>query len=351
MTMLPDNPTQDVESVFDQRFTAILVVLSGYTALAANVLWWFEWLPTVVRIPLALPILLFTPGYTVITALVPTSAKPPAKPDADLAATNSYLPDGISLFERITLAVVISIALVPMVALVVNAVAGLNVGLILIGISLVTAGAAVIAVYRRPTTRTHAYTGAATNTSIWENVPTDRITLGAVVIALLLVGTSAAVSMTGSGSQSMTEFYVGSTNENGTFVASGYPQSFDVGEEKPYTLKIRSHEDDPQQYEIVGLLVSEDGQSVTELGRTTANVQPGEIATVQYPVAPTQKEENLTVQFLLYQGEAPQDVTAETAHRVLEISVTVGDSTVDTDSTETLIVSPVEDIRDNGVTI
>ncbi|MFC7205400.1 DUF1616 domain-containing protein [Haloferax namakaokahaiae] len=349
--MIPDTTSRRVDSAFERQFTTILVLLSGYTVVAAGLLWLVEWLPTFVRIPLALPILLLTPGFAVVTALVPTSASAPEQPDDDVSSTSAYLPEGLGVFERVTLAVVVSIALVPLVTLGVNVVAGIDIGLILAGVSLVTVGATAAAIHRRPTTGTHAW--GSSSSSIWEAVPTDRLTVGALVLALLLVGTSAAVSLPGSEEPTdMTEFYVGNTSANGTFVASDYPQSFAVGEEKPYHLKIRSNDDDSRQYEVVALLTTGSGDSAatTELGRTTTTVQPNETATVRYPVEPTQRGENLTLRFLLYHGTAPQEADVETADRVLRISIDVGQQSADTDSTETLILPPVEHTLDNGVT-
>lgn len=323
--MSTDKSNQAAASLFDRRFTAIIVLLAGYTVLASATLVWFDDLPTVARIPLALPILLVTPGYGLVTALFPTSAR-----DSDTTPTAgriaSYVPDGLPLFERMTVAVVVSIAIVPFVALLVDVVIGFDITFVLAGVSLITVGASGIAVVRRLRSDDVPASGATSTKR--QSVLTDKITIGALVVAVLLVGSTAAFALTApSDRPDQTEFYVGNTTDTGEFVATGYPKAFELGEERTYKLKIRSNADDPRQYEIVALFGGADSSgTATELSRVTTTVQPGETATVDYPVAPTESGENLTVQFLLYQGSAPPNPTADTAHRILRISIDVTQS-------------------------
>jgi len=66
--MIDDTPTGESNEAPRWNVGATLIAVSSYTVFVAGALLWFD-LPTAVRLPLALPVVLFTPGYAVVTAL------------------------------------------------------------------------------------------------------------------------------------------------------------------------------------------------------------------------------------------------------------------------------------------
>lgn len=141
--------------------TTVLGAVSVYTALAAVLLGWVVSLPTILRIPIALPVLLFTPGYAIVSALFPLEGAregPPGDRSGSFHADEQSTPlhggersdPSLAPLERGILAVVVSIAIVPAVMLAVMAVAGLHISLVLAGVTALTVAAAVIGVLRAP---------------------------------------------------------------------------------------------------------------------------------------------------------------------------------------------------------
>jgi uncharacterized membrane protein len=314
--MIDDTPTGESNEAPRWNVGATLIAVSSYTVFVAGALLWFD-LPTAVRLPLALPVVLFTPGYAVVTALVPETRETAARAPGE----NGPRQDGFSPLERCTVAVVASAALVPMIALAVNAAIGIEVDLILLGITTLTMAASGIGISR---SAGGASTDGASVPDLGDAVPTDSVTLVAVAVAALLVAASAGLLFASDpGQAQMTEFYVVNETDDGTEVAEGYPKSFALGEERPYQLRIDHRGDRPQEYTVVVTLENASGESAMELDRFETVVGPDETARETYFASPPRTGDDLTLKFLLFEGDAPPDPSAETPHRTLEISIEV----------------------------
>lgn len=326
--MTPDKITRRPGSSRHQRTTAVLAAISIYTVATAGVLWLFDGLPTAVRLPLALPVLLLFPGYAVLNALLPGFGRPTNDLRTDDSPPEDRSPGDYSTLERGILAIVTSIAVVPMVALATAPVAGVDGDVILAGVAGVTVVASGISVLRSPAVETREarraerqrFRGRAILEAGRKHVLTDTVSQVAIAITVLLLVASAGVAFTGSTDDApMTEFYV--VDETG--------DAGDVGTTSPdgtvFDLRIKHHSDEPRPYTVVVMGLDDasgaDAGSWTELHRASLEVAPDETAGETYRATGSELNGTSTVQFLLYTGDAPADADPETAHRTLEISV------------------------------
>lgn len=309
-----------------------LAAAAGYVVLVTAVLALPVDLPTAVAVPLALPVFLFAPGYAVVTAIAPATAYPTSAdtPSDRLGVRQTH--DGLSPLERVTLSVLASIAVVPLVAFALNFAVGVALVSTLAGVAAVTAVAAIVAAHRRRRPGLDAFTApgrAGGKRSLLDGVPSDALTLGCGAIALLLLVSSATMAMTGDNSTD-TEFYLVTETADGEYEASGYPTDLAQGSPTEYTLGIEQHGDDAREYTIVAQLEdrSGTGDNATvddreELDRSSTTVDPGSETVETYEVTPTMTGDDLTLTFLLYEGDAPEEPTRETAHRVVYLPVQV----------------------------
>jgi|AntDeeMinimDraft_5_1070356.scaffolds.fasta_scaffold00308_25 uncharacterized membrane protein len=308
-----------------------LAVAAGYVVAVTAVLALVGDLPTAVAVPLALPVLLFAPGYAVVTAISPARAAPAGAegPGDRLGVRRRH--DGLSRLERLTLSVVASVAVVPLVALVLDFVVGVALVPVLAGVSAVTVVSALVAAHRRGSaTAKLAGTagGPATDRSLLAGVPTDGITLGCAAIAVLMLVGSATMAVTGDRAAE-TEFYLVTETADGEYEASGYTTDLADGETAEYTLGIEQHSAQPQEYTVVAQLQARSGtganatvESREELDRFSTTVRPDNATMETSTVTPTTTGDR-TLAFLLYEGEAPAEPDRESAHRVVHLPVEV----------------------------
>jgi len=332
--MSSGSPLRPFGSATPGSSTAALVAVCAYAVVATGALWSVATLPTAVRIPLALPLLLFAPGYAIVTALFPVG-KPPneSTPGGSERETEagvcSEAPEPLAADERWTLALLTSIAVVPAVALVANAVTGVRAGPVLLGTTLVTVAAAVVAVVRLPIGGARSEAGGhgvGLSDVGLSAVPTDAVTIVAVTATVLLLVASVAVPFVGGASERpRTEFYLTNGNGNGAIPTDdadadgGGDGGLANGTTGEYDLRIQHHADDDRRYSVVVLMDPAGDRPPRELHRDSTSVAPGETATITYDA--TGLEQAGTLRFLLFRGDPPPDPDRQTAHRTLEIEL------------------------------
>jgi len=123
----------------------LLMACSVYAVAAAVALVGFD-LPTAARIPLALPLVLFVPGYGVVSALFPPVDFPERL--AGVGREDRHPAFGFATAERGVLSVIASIVVVPAVALAANPVTGIELTPVLAGVAGVTVVSSAVAVLR-----------------------------------------------------------------------------------------------------------------------------------------------------------------------------------------------------------
>lgn len=302
----------------DSYFRTMLLAVSIYTVTVTVIISIFGWLPSAVRIPLVLPVLLFAPGYAVVTAVFPNSRG---------RLSNSYEAEfsdaegsriELSFLERCTVAVFTSVVIVALVALVVDVVVGIRVAVILSGVSVVTLIASAIGMRREPDGARVVGSRLAPD----QVNPGDRIrrltngmTPIAIVLIVILLSLSGMYLVTGGNNDSpATEFYM--IDEDGDDVVNGSNQT--------YRLRVAQHSDTPQNYTIV--VMRRDNESSLAQGRNVTHqlsvtVPPGSTIETAYQANISEPTGDSTVWFLLYRGDVPRSPTPESAYRMLRVNL------------------------------
>ena len=325
---------------------------------------------TPLRVIFGLGFVLFLPGYALIAALFPekgqtateddeqtqteagteTGTEPSPVPGTDAAevddsqaatpSKHAHQQEGIDGIERVALSFGLSIAIVPLIGLVLNFTPwGIRLAPIALSVTVFTLVCVGVAARRRHELPAEErfqvpYRSwiAAGKAELFD--PDSRgdaaLNVALVVSVLLAVGSVGyAVAVPPQGEQ-FSEFYLLSESEDGELVADGYPDELTVGEQSELVVGIGNNEYERTSYTVIVQL-----QTVEQAGNTTMVREREEIdrfqATVEHnathhephTLQPTQSGEDLRVKYLLYKGSAPENPTQENAYRDLHIWIDV----------------------------
>jgi len=296
---------------------------------------------TPLRIIFGLPFVLFLPGYALVAALFPEAGEPPAErtePAPESSAASEAT--GIDGIERVALSFGLSIAVVPLLGLILNFTPfGIRLTPILIAVSGFTLALTAVAAHRRrqlPSDerfRLPYQEWLRTTRDEFTN-PDSRLdsvlNVFLVLSILLAVGSvTFAVTVPNQG-EAFTEHYLLTEQDNGTLVADDYPTEYTVGESRPIIVGIGNHEHQDLTYSVVVELQDVQIQnntttvlSETELQRFQAQVNAGETRHQRLNITPTEPGTRLRLAFLLYTAEPPANPTVENAYRETHLWVNV----------------------------
>jgi uncharacterized membrane protein len=352
----------------DLAATAALTVLAALSATLPVVS------ETPLRVVLGLPLVLFLPGYALIAALFPEAGEgPPAEPegsgepagegaDANASGTDDGVADsnasGIDGIERVALSFGLSIAVVPLLGLVLNFTPwGIRLVPILVAVGGFTLAATALAARRRrelPASERFAVPYetwvADARAELFEPDSRADAALNVLLVLSVLLATASvayAVAVPKQG-EAFTEFYLLTENESGELVADNYPTEFASGEARPVVVGVGNHEHEPTNYSVAVELQRvrfEDGSgervnvfrsnatnasNVTavvtreeRLGSFNASVPANETFQREYQIRPTMTGERMRLTFLLYRDGLPPDPSVDTAYRELHLWVNV----------------------------
>jgi uncharacterized membrane protein len=303
---------------------------------------------TPLRVVVGLPFVLFVPGYALVAALFPErgpdrtgeAGDGPAGPDPDPEAGTDADAGGIDGIERVALAFGTSIAVVPLLGLVLNF-TPFGIRLVPVvasvgGFTLVATG--VAAVRRRDLPDAERFRVpyrawlAAARAELFE--PDDRtdaalnvLLAASVVLAAASVGYAVAVPKQG---ESFTEFYLLTEGADGDLVADGYPTEFTAGEGRSLVVGIGNQEHERVNYTVVVQLdrvrVANDSTTVlerTELRRFTPGLAHNGTWQRSHVVTPRTTGERLRLTYLLYRDAPPATPSVDTAYREVHLWVNV----------------------------
>lgn len=324
---------------------ADLLAAAGLTALAAVAV--LVGLPGVLRIPLVMPLLLFLPGYALVSLLFPAAGTDPAslpavgdrKPSSGLTTDRSA---GLDAPGRLVLSVVFSSGLVGLVALAVNFMpVGLSAVPLAVTIGATTLGLLSLAAARR---RSHPPTERFAPTLSPPDLPwadegryrfrytpwNARIpNLALLVGALLLTASLGYAAVDSPDSPEFTEFRVVTEDMTGETQAL-YDQRLVAGQAQDVGVVVTNHEGTDVEYTVVAVLQrverTDSGVTVEEstvVGRRDVSVAAGEQRQVGVPVRPTMTGDDLRLQLLLYRDDVPDQPSERTAYRSLRLQVVV----------------------------
>jgi uncharacterized membrane protein len=205
-----------------------------------------------VRIAFAIPFIIFIPGYCLIAALYPRD-------------------DSLDTIERLALSFGTSIAVVPLIGLVLNYTPwGIRLVPILLSVTAFIVAACVAAAYRRsrllPEER---YSVRFTLPEVkWAGMPrTDRLLTAALLASVVFaVGTLVYVVATPRQGERFTEFYILGTGG----MAEGYPTSLEVGEGAELIMGVVNHEGEQVEYTVQVRLDGDAGSATLAAAPATA---------------------------------------------------------------------------------
>jgi uncharacterized membrane protein len=309
---------------------------------------------TPVRIVLGLVFVLFVPGYAFIAALFPEEGSQPT------GVNDEGLEDegGITGLERVALSLGTSIAIVPLIGLVLNFTPfGIRLLPIVVSLSVFVLVSVAVAAQRRwqlPVEERLAvpyreWFGAA-RTELFQPASRGEAVLNVVMVLSILLAASSvgyAVMVPQEG-ESFSELYLLTENESGGLVADDYPTNFTQGQGKQLFVGVGNHEHEDVQYSVVVELqrvdvqyfengtqvsnvtnstnvtnVSVDVQEEEDLQRFTPTVAANETWQERHTVTPTLTGDRLRLVYLLYKGDAPANPTTENAYREVHLWVNV----------------------------
>jgi len=286
------------------------------------------------RVLLAAPLFVFLPGYAILSALAPASDGV----DHSVTSTTRLRRRGLSWFERCTLSIAGSLALLPLVGVSMAAanVAYTTQNVLVVLLSVVVAGFAVGLVRR---TGLPAETRYAPPVNRWRTEARGAFfdtTRGDAALNVVLVIVVVA-AMTGFAyglaapprDESYTEAAI-LNDDNGSLVTGNYTQTVRQGQPFDFILSVENEEGIAENYTAVVVLerVRDTGDGLVvlernELARTSDAVADGETWREPMSVTPQLLGRNLRLDVLIYRGDAPATATRRTADQHLTLWVTV----------------------------
>lgn len=271
---------------------------------------------TPIRIVLGLPFVLFIPGYALIVALFPGGGElgnedETSETDDRLEESRGVGNDaGISGLERVAFSFGTSIALVPLIGLVLNFTPGgirlVPIMVALGGVTLVLVGNAVrrrhvLPVEEQFSVPYRGWIGSTWSELVHPRTRTDGALNVLLVVSLVLaVGSVVFAIGTPNKGEEFTEFYLLTEGEDGELAADNYPTNFTAGESKSLDLGISNHEQHTVDYSVVVELQqvqiqnnSTVVQSETELRRFKKQLAQNETWRQNHSVTPRMTGERL----------------------------------------------------------
>mgnify|MGYP000265359332 CR=1 FL=1 len=297
---------------------------------------------TPVRVIAGLVFALFIPGYAFIAALFPEDGSGPTD---DEVVTNPEAGgidgiDDIDGIERVSLSFGLSIALVPLVVLVLNftpwGIRLLPILVSLSGLTLVLTGVAAVRRWALPADERfrvpyRSWLVAGREELFSPATRTDAALNVLLVVSILLAAGSVGYAVTvPKEGERFSEFYLLTEGEDGELVADGYPTEFQRGESRSLIVGIGNQEHERTEYTVVTELqrVERVGNETrvrerTELRRFRPTLEHNETWHRQHEVTPEMTGERLRLQYLLYRGSPPATVNQSTAYREVHLWVNV----------------------------
>lgn len=283
---------------------------------------------------LGFPVLFYVPGYAVLAALFPRYRN-----DADERAFAGVSHGALSTFERTLLSFGVSLALLPPIALGIEAVgARFTASTVLLGVNTVVVTGVVVAAVRRfqlydsgelTESRLGWFSRRLTRLS-YRSRADAALTVLLVLVAVVATSTLGMALVAPDDGESYTTVALLTEDAAGNLTTAGHPATLTAGTSEPFVLAVENHEDRRVEYTVVGELQRVDRvdgtTSVveeTELVRRSRSVADGDTWRANLSVAPSMTGDDLRLTFLVYRGDPPKDPRIENADEHVHIWVDV----------------------------
>jgi uncharacterized membrane protein len=279
--------------------------------------------------------LLLCPGYALVSFAYPHAAAVDPHPGSTRLQGWVFRLPAISTVERVALAVALSIVLLPFVSALLVALTGtLRGGSLVVLLAAVTVVFGSGAIGRRlslPAEHRYEVPIRRLGASFRGNGRPHSILNILLAIAILcsLFGLSYAVFVPQSDGESYTSLALLAENDQGTLVAGDYPTTFERGEQKQLTVRLRNEEGKPVQYTLFVVIERVTAGPTSTVGdrqiehRFQAQLAPGEQVTKAHVVAPELSGDRIRLRYLLYRGDPGSEPAPEDAYRELSLWIDV----------------------------
>lgn len=269
-----------------------------------------------------LPLLLFLPGYGLVSALFPETRERITRSQPSLSSDRD---GGIDVVERVGLSVGLSVAMVPLVAMALFAVGiGLVLDALVVGLVLVSGIGLLVGSIRRRRVPAEDRFAPSLSTAVERGYGATvgaETTLEGGVNVVLVVSVLVAATAFGFALMAPQSTEAGSnlmivTEQDGSYVAGDYPD-LTAGESSQLAVGVRNEEGERADYTVVVEMQSVADGEVTdarEVTRLSNAVAPGETWYANHEVSVTDADQN-RLTYLLYRGDAPSDPDIESAYR------------------------------------
>lgn len=281
------------------------------------------------------------PGAALTAALFPKASQETTHTSLRFDATRQLVSRGrITTAERVVLSLGLSVAVVPLIGLLLNFTpSGVRLGTViptLAGLSVILAGIGLVRRLRLPRGDRFGITLAPViGATAWVARPdasTDRIVNVVLVVGLVLAATGVAYAVVApQPGERFTAFYLQTRDpETGEFVADGYPSELGPDDEATLYVGLTNQEHRTVSYTVVVQLQrieDRDGSRTLllreEVDRFSTTLEHNESWRQEHVVTPAFYGEDLRLTYLLYKGQPPATPTTENAYRTVHIWVDV----------------------------
>ncbi|MGQ4557344.1 DUF1616 domain-containing protein [Halobellus sp. GM3] len=307
---------------------------------------------TPLRVLVGLPFILFIPGYAFIAALFPEAGSSPKGRENSGGAespADTHRESGIDGIERVALSFGLSIAIVPLIGLVLNFTPwGIRLVPILTTLTAFTVIATIVAAQQRwelPSDERFAVPYrrwvSDARTELLEPETNADFALNLLLVASILLATASvgyAVAVPRQG-ESFSEFYLLTENETGDHVADDYPTEFTAGNSQSLVVGIGNHEHQPVTYTVIAEIQRVDIvnnstviREYQQVRRFQTRIEANGTWHRNHTVSLELTGERLRLQYLLYRGEPQTPLNRSAAYREVHLWINVSDPTSDTRS-------------------
>ncbi len=302
-------------------WTVDLIAIGVLTVLTA-VLLWSQMLPDYVVWVIGVPFIVLYPGYALMAAILPEKA--PQLHTAEVNAERS--PTRLS---RVALAIVLSPVLLGTLAILLSPWNAIELGPLLVGTTSITVGLLIIAGIRRltlPPRIRESITVGEIKSWLDVTIPTNsRQNLSLMLAVILLIGVSAAAVTVPTDGEAYTEAYLLSETDD-ELLAANLPDEVTAGETATFHVGIENHENEQVTYELGTVFQQLDGDEATAqetLNTSGVTLSDEEQAIEEQSFTVPDIEGEHRVQVLIYEGELPDEPSAESAEHVLQLQLTI----------------------------
>jgi len=302
-------------------FLSMIVVVTNIS--------WFPFVRPRVQKVIAVPFVLFVPGYVAMSILFPESK-------SEDGHTDTTDDRGINAFKRIALSISGSLLILLITGIVLYLLSALELVHLIHWVSVFVAIGLVGAAWRRlklPVDERFASSWhMAVQPSVFSLVSTPPRALTAILVLVFFV-TAGGVgynTIDSEGGESFTEFSLLAENDSTRLGTSNYPRTIAPNGSREMIFSVENKEN-----ELVSYTVLIEFQRIAVVNNTTwiqerervqrfsHQLAPNDTWRRQHQVTPTMTGERLRLTYLLYRGEPPRNPTSSNAYRTVYLWVNV----------------------------